>query len=239
MDTPYDSRPATVHAPLDVTLTRQARAGRFFSASPRTLPFEPRDYPEWHRGRTTYGVWMVDADIAPLRARVARARDHLDGVLTAHQRQPHVTLFVCGFCADRPMSDDDFTPAMLARQRRALEAAAVAPFELEIGGLASFDSAVFLEVRDPDHCLAPIRAALAHGQGEVCPHEVYTPHLTVGLYRDAFDKPAVTRRLAAFAEDAPLRLAVTGLHFAVYPAQHPCGLLETREVFPLSGPVRG
>jgi 2'-5' RNA ligase len=203
------------------------------------LAFEPRDYPEWHRGRDRYAVWLIDADLAPLCDRVARARAHLGGLLADAQRQPHVTVFVCGFLAEAATWNDDFTPAMLARQRRALEAAAVAPFELEIGGLASFDSAVFLEVRDPDHCLAPIRAALAHGQGEVCPHEVYTPHLTVGLYRDAFDKPAVTRRLAAFAEDPPRRLAVTGLHFAVYPAQHPCGLLETREVFPLSGPVRG
>lgn len=212
---------------------RLAAARRFFSPGPRTLAFEPRDYPEWHRGRDRYAVWLIDADLAPLRDRVARARAHLGGLLADAQRQPHVTVFVCGFLAEAATWNDDFTPAMLARQRQALARAGVGPFELEVGGLASFDSAAFLDVRDPDGCLAPLRAALAAGRDEVCREEAYVPHLTVGLYRDAFVKDEVARRLAGFADDAPVRLPVRRIDLAVYPARDHGGLLERRESFVL------
>lgn len=212
---------------------RLAAARRFFSPGPRTLAFEPRDYPEWHRGRDRYAVWLIDADFAPLRDRVAQARAHLSGLLADAQRQPHVTVFVCGFLAEAAAWNDDFTPAMLVRQRQALVRAGVGPFELEVGGLASFDSAAFLTVGDPDRCLAPLRAALAAGRDEVCREGTYVPHLTVGLYRDAFAKDAVARRLACFADDAPVRLPVRRIDLAVYPARDHSGPLAVRESFVL------
>ena len=93
-----------------------------FSAAGRTLPQEDRDYPEWHQGRTHYGVWLIDADVGAVRERITQAQAHLAPLLVHHQRQPHITLFVCGFMADVVAHGDDFTPDMLAAQQAALQA---------------------------------------------------------------------------------------------------------------------
>jgi len=199
-----------------------------FSRSPYTLALEDRDYPEWRRGRARYAIWMVDADTAPLRERVGRVRGELAGLFAPHQRGPHITLQVCGVISEPAILDDDFDGAMLARQRAALAAARLPTFTLDIGGIDSFDSAAFLKVRDPARGLAAIRAALAAGHPEVCPGR-YTPHLTIGLYRDRFAKRAVRRRLAALSALPPLRLAVREIVLAGYAARELDGPLETIE----------
>ena len=204
-----------------------------FTRSPRTVPLEDRDYPEWRRGRERYGIWMVDADTAPLRQRVGRVRAELEGLFAPHLRSAHITLFVCGFIAEPAVLDDDFDGAMLARQRAALAAARLPAFTLEIGGIDSFDSAAFLKVRDPARGLAEIRGVLAGGQTEVCPGR-YTPHLTVGLYRDSFAKRDVRRRLAALPPLPPLHLAVREIVFAGYTARELDGPLVTIERVPLA-----
>ena len=203
-----------------------------FTRSPQTLPLEDRDYPHWRRGRERYAIWMVDADTAPMRERVELVRGVLAGLFTRHQRPPHITLHVCGFINEPAVLDDDFDRAMLARQRVALTAAQRSPFTLEIGGIDSFDSAAFLRVRDPTHALTALRAALARGQPEVCPGR-YTPHLTIGMYRDRFSKRIVRQRLAALSPLPPLRLTVSNIVFAGYAARALDGPLEHIERVPL------
>jgi 2'-5' RNA ligase len=204
-----------------------------FTRSPFTVPIEDRDYPEWRRGRERYGIWMVDADTAPVRERVEQVRGELSGLFTQHQRGPHITLFVCGFINEPAVLDDDFDGAMLARQRAALAAARLPAFTLEIASIDSFDSAAYLRVRDPARALPAIRAALAGAQAEVCPGR-YTPHLTVGLYRAAFPKTEVCRRFAALTAGPPLRLTVREIAFAGYAARELGGPLETIERVPLA-----
>jgi 2'-5' RNA ligase len=205
-----------------------------FSASPRTLAVEDRDHAEWRKGRERFGVWLIEVDAEAVRERVARARQWLDGLLSASRRQPHVTLFVCGFIGDRARLDDDFDPAMLAAQRDALRRAAVAPFTLTVGGLDSFDSAAFLQIGDPEGRLLALRAALAEGRTEIR-QSGYTPHLTVGTYCGAFDKPDIAERLDAFAERTPLSLEVRSIAFASYAAREiggPLELIERHELAP-------
>ena len=189
-----------------------------FSAAGRTLPQEDRDYPEWHHGRTHYGVWLIDADISAVRERITQAQAHLAPLLVHHQRQPHITLFVCGFMADVVAHGDDFTPDMLAAQQAALQALQIKPFTLQIGAIDSFDSAVFLRVDDPDQGLAPLRHALGQGTREIR-QSAYVPHLTVGLYSGAFDKDLVTGKLQSFANHKPIPLRVERIHFARYEAR--------------------
>ena len=189
-----------------------------FSSTGPTLPVEDRDYPEWRKGRTHYGVWLIDADIGPVRARLQQAQSHLAPLLAQSQRQPHITVFVCGFIADVVAHDDDFTPAMLAAQQAALQALQPAAFTLHIGAIDSFDSAVFLRVSDPDNGLAPLRHALGQGTREIR-QSAYVPHLTVGLYRGAFDKQQVSAQLQSFVPDAPIPLRVERIHFARYEAR--------------------
>ena len=197
-----------------------------------TLPLEDRDYPEWHKGRVAYGVWLINADLAPVRARVAQVRKHLAPLLVPEAvpptRQPHITVFVCGFIAPAVVHDDDFTPAMLDAQRAALAAAAQGCFTLQIGGIDSFDSAVFLRVVDPEGGLTVLRHALGQDVREVR-QSPYVPHLTVGLYRVAFETGAVAARLAALPPQAPMALRVEGIQFARYQAQVLGGPLEALE----------
>lgn len=214
-----------------------------FTRSPHTVPLEDRDYPEWRRGRERYGIWMIDADTEPVRERIALVRGELGDLLSEHQRSAHVTVFVCGFLVDKAADyasidgfhNDDFEHAMRERQRAALAGARLPAFSLEIGGVNSFDSALFLDVSGAAGPLRAARAALRRGQPEVCPGR-YRPHLTVGLYRDAFAKHELRRRLAKLATLPPLRVAVSELVFASYQACSHSGPLEVIERVALAPP---
>lgn len=201
--------------------------GHHFSADPLTLAIEDRDHSEWRRGRERYAVWMIDADIPELRERVDQARQHLSGLLAPSQRQPHITLFVCGFPAERREHDDDFDDAMFAAQCNALESLSCEAFELRIGRLSSFDLSAFFEVDDPDDAVSRMRARLA-GVCRELRFAPYVPHLTVGLYRDAFDKRDIAARLDRF-ETTEIILPVRAIHLATYAARDIGGSLSIVE----------
>src|SRR5579859_6101293 len=81
-----------------------------------TMVADLRDYPEWRRGRMRYGVWIVPVRDAALLAYIDAARRELAGLIhPSPRRQPHLTLFVCGFPGEG-LDDDDFPPQRLARQ---------------------------------------------------------------------------------------------------------------------------
>lgn len=169
-----------------------------FLAAGHTLENVRRDFPEWHRGRPRYLLWAIDADQPSVRAEMAQAADHLqDLLLDGYVRQPHVTLALCGFPTDDPQREDDFGPAALLAQLKALRAAPCAPFMLQIGQLASFSSAPFLAVQDLEGGLGVLRKALSattHPTGGR-----YVPHVTVGLYRGCYPTAQVQARLDAHA----------------------------------------
>jgi 2'-5' RNA ligase len=192
-----------------------------------TVPAENRDYPEWHNGRETYAVWVLLLEEEGIQNKFKAAREHLSGyLLEPYRRQPHITLFVCGFLVERPRYNDDFTLTQLQSQIQALDEASIEPFEIEIGGLDSFASAPFLSVSDPKDGIARLRGALSLGAREFRTAP-YTPHLTVGLYSGAFPSEEVTRRLAKFPEKQ-IRLNVEQIAFASYRAQEIAGPLTYR-----------
>jgi len=183
---------------------------------PFTLPSECRDFVEWHLGRSPYLFWAVDLDTPVVRQQIDRAVMQLDGLLLgAYRRQPHVTLDVCGFPDDEPRYPDDFGPEVLHAQCQALRAARLACFEIEIGGLASFSSAPYLEVADHGGGLAAVRKCLAvDGANRLT--GAFTPHLTVGLYADAWPAAMVHSRLASFAAGEPLRCQIERISLMSY-----------------------
>ena len=194
---------------------------------PTTLPAENRDFPEWHHGRETYTVWILPLENKAVRGKFEAAREHLNGyLLVPYQRQAHITLFVCGFLVDAPHYEDDFTQAQLQSQIQAFEGVDIQPFEIEIGGLNSFASAPFLEVRDPQDGIAHLREILANGAREFRTAP-YRPHLTVGLYADAFPSAEVAGRMAKFPVET-IRWKVERIAFASYRAQEIAGRLAYR-----------
>ena len=196
-------------------------------APAQSIACERRDYPEWHRGRTRYGVWTLPVDCPRVLARLESARSHLGTWLHGdYRRQAHVTLFVCGFPAKSARFDDDFPGERLAAQIDALAALRSGLFELQIGGLDSYASAPFLTVDDPDQRLEALRAALGQHSAEIR-QAPYHPHLTVGLFARAVPRQALQQRLGEFADAELLPLPVRELHYSTYAAAELFGTLRT------------
>lgn len=192
-----------------------------------TIPAEIRDFPEWHRGRDTYSVWVLPLEDGLIQTKFEAAREHLNGyLLEPYRRQPHITLFVCGFLVGKTQYNDDFTQAQIRKQIQALAEAEIQTFEIEIGGLNSFASAPFLEVSDPQGGIAHLREVLSRGAREFRTAP-YTPHLTIGLYAGAFPSGKLAERMRAFPS-YPIRLEVKQLVFATYQAREIAGLLTHR-----------
>lgn len=187
-----------------------------------------RDFTEWHLGRAHYVLWALDVDCAPVRERVLAAQRCLDGLLLAgYRRQPHITLSLCGFPSPAPWRADEFGAAALDAQVEALRRARPQPFELEISALSSFASAPFLSVHDGSGHIGRLRACLArHDLGH--PEGDYLPHVTVGLYADAWPADDVHPRLNGFAPDRALRLRIDGVSLFSYAAADVGGPLTRR-----------
>jgi len=169
-------------------------------------------------------VWVLRMEEEAIQEKFKAAREHLSSyLLEPWRRQPHITLYVCGFLVEAPQYNDDFTQAHLHAQMKALEKADIQPFEIEIGGMNSFASAPFLEVNDPQGCIARLREVLTRGAREFRT-TAYSPHLTVGLYAGAFPSEEVLARIAAFSSES-IRWPVEQLTLATYRAKKFAGRL--------------
>jgi 2'-5' RNA ligase len=192
--------------------------------SRETIPSLVHDHPDWHHGRRNYSVWLIELGGMEIAQKVAAAKEHLSPFLIKpYRRQPHITLFVCGFLADAPRYDDDYGAGQFGRHAQLLREAAVKPFTVEIGGLNSFASAPFLEVADPGGGIDRVRTLLS-ATGKEVGRSSYTPHLTVGLYSRAFPGSLVCERITSFPKD-PCKLTVDRITFATYQAQEMAGVL--------------
>lgn len=175
-----------------------------------------RDFPEWHLGRSPYVFWGLDVDFPEVRAQVRLAGEHLSGLLLdGYVRQPHVTLDLCGFPAARPECADEFSRELLDRQCSALRAACMSAFDIEVGGLASFSSAPFLRVDDQGGQIAAVRDCLAvDGQHRLAGD--YVPHVTVGLYADAWPIGEIAARFGDFTAGERLRCRIERISLMSY-----------------------
>lgn len=192
-----------------------------------TLPAQLRDYPEWHRGRCRYGLWMILVEQPPLLEHIRQLQRQLADLLhPCGARQPHLTLFVCGFEQPRPRHDDDFTPHLLQAQLEALGSDAGAPCELPLRTADAFASAAILPVDDPENRLADWRATLARTSREIR-QQHYLPHLTLGLFKQRIAADALRERLLELAPP-PEPLQVSALHYASYEARDLFGALRSQ-----------
>lgn len=194
-------------------------------ASTQLISTERRDYPEWHHGRSDFAVWYIEID----QAEVIQYLDHIknffsDLLIDSNQRQYHITLFVCGFLTPKSSHyDDDFEIDTLKQQIQALNSLEIETFELEINGLDSFSSALFLQVEDNNKILVKIRQQLAQYSDEIAALE-YCPHITLGVYNDAWQSDLVLDRIQSIAIK-PFKIQVKYLTFGYYKAQILQGLL--------------
>jgi len=198
-----------------------------------------RDFPEWHRGRSPYVFWALDVDFPEVRALVRRAGEHLAGLLLdGYCRQPHVTLDLCGFPSVAPRHADEFAREMLDRQCAALRSACVPAFDIEVGGLASFSSAPFLRVEDQGGQIAVVRKCLAvDGQHRLAGD--YVPHVTVGLYADAWPVEEIAVRFGNYAPGERLRCRIERICLMSYlPSQIGAALSRVADYELVTGEMR-
>ena len=193
--------------------------------NPTTVPSITQDYPEWHRGRKDYALWLIELGNEEIHKKVHAAREHLaEFLLKPYQRQPHITLFVCGFLADTPRFKDDYGREELRVHTQLLNDSKVKPFSIEIGKLNSFASAPFLEVDDSEGGIHRVRSLLSNAAKEIG-RSAFMPHLTVGLYSGTFSSTVVGRRISTFSSE-PVRFKVERITFASYQAQEIAGPLS-------------
>ncbi len=207
------------------------------SAPAETLVASLRDYPEWHRGRERYGVWIVPVVQPALLAYIDEVRRQLQDLLhPCPERQPHLTLFVCGF--DQPVRtyDDDFVAMQLQQQVARLQAGAGSACALPLARPDSFASAAFIPVGDPEGRLAAWRATLRAAGREVR-QAAYVPHITLGLYRRCVAASEIRARLGALQAPDPW-LAVEQLHYATYLARSQFGALHAHHRVMLDAQIR-
>lgn len=202
-----------------------------FLARPSTIASVFGDFHDWHRGRSPYLLWGILLDQAPVRALAGQAAAHLAHLLAAgYYRQPHVTLGLCGFPAAQPHAPDEFGPADLARQLAELAAAALPPFDIVLGELASFAMAPFLHVAGD--ALAPLHRIL-HQPWPGPAQAPYVPHLTVGLYGGAWPSAEVQEQLETFA-DEPLSCRIGHIDLLAYQPSQIGGPLRRLAQFDLA-----
>ena len=168
----------------------------FLQSSSQLIATEIRDYSEWHRGRSDYGLWYIEITQPEIIEYLDEIQHQFSDILIqSNLRQYHITLFVCGFLTEySPCWDDDFELSLLIKQIKLLDSLKLEEFELEITHIDSFSSALFLQVNDPENHLGNIRQQLAQHSHEIAaPH--YCPHITLGLYQRALQGQALLERL--------------------------------------------
>lgn len=193
-----------------------------------TIPSREQDHFNWHRGRSEFGLWLIDLARGEAAERVEAARRHLAPFLfTPYHRQPHITLFVCGFPTEVPVYHDDLGAELLRSQTELLRRSGIRQFSIRIGGLNSFSSAPYLEVEDRTGGIERIRTLLSATGPEIGRQAEFVPHVTVGLYSGAFRTELLRRELAAF-DSEPLSADIKKITFATYRAQEIAGALTGR-----------
>ncbi|MFN3291334.1 MAG: 2'-5' RNA ligase family protein [Acinetobacter sp.] len=189
----------------------------FLQPHSTVVPTEARDYPEWHLGRERYALWYIEVDDPVLISYLTQLRGQFSDLLyQPNQRQFHITLFIAGFWVEQATQSDDFSRAQLTQQFEHLKNLKLESFQLQVGGLNSFESALFLKVDDAAGMLDKIRKTLLQTSQEVAALS-YCSHITLGLYREAVSSDHVLARMAEI-EDIHSSLNISKLTFGFYQA---------------------
>lgn len=199
-------------------------------------PCEDRDFAEWHWGCAWCAVWVVWLPGAALARAVQAGRQALGAALLPYyDRQPHVTVAYRGLCAGAPGHPAaEFGAAQLRADVATLQAAAVAPFAIQIQGVGSFTTVPYLAVAGA----AGLEAL--HGLHDALVPELpapgwrYVPHVTLGHYAQALPLPQLVATLQAAGVGAEALSAPVGqLALVRYATSQIAGPLAVEGLFDL------
>lgn len=155
-----------------------------------TCKNENRDFVEWHKGRERYAIWAIEVKDEEWIRYLLNARDCLDEYLLQGQhRVAHITLFACGFYEENEK--------LIEAQISSLKKEGLKSFTLGLSELDSFLSAPYFSISDVSNSLSCMRELLANhkledGSGG------YTPHMTVGLYDEAYSTVLLAEKIKTY-----------------------------------------
>lgn len=170
-----------------------------FEAS-NALAHHRRDWAAWARDQTALLLFAIRLENPAVLARLGRLQRHLAEVAGLELHPPHflhVTLQFGGFLAPsgQPPGADQVSREELeaAVERAAPRLARVPAFELPLGGVNAFQSAVFVETPAPE-ALQALRTCIRTAGGaalrRVDPWDELLFHLTLGYFGDGADAQA-------------------------------------------------
>lgn len=187
------------------------------------VPTSIRDYPEWHLGRQNYALWYLEINDQKIVDYLDALRAHFsEFLLEPNSRQYHITLFICGFLThETELYSDDFSLSELEQQREILRKENFSSFQLKIGSVDSFSSALFVQIQDTENILSQIRQKLGLVSNEIAALE-YCPHITLGLYKNVYSSDLILHKISELPvqyKHAEFDLKVEHLTFGYYQAQ--------------------
>lgn len=171
-------------------------------------------FTDWHKGVDHYGFWALEVHDPTWLSLISEAQAFLrQYAYPNYLRAPHITISACGL-----VDDGNFSKVLLAEQINALKTLDIPPFNITIGKLNSFTSAMYLAIEDGSDSLNKIRTKLNAITADH-PTDIYYPHITLGLYRDNFNTRDIANEIEKFRLTAPqtlLPIKVTELVYCQY-----------------------
>lgn len=160
-----------------------------------TCKNEDRDFVEWHKGRERYAIWAIEINDEEWIGDLLKARDYLgEYLLQGRHRVAHITLFACGFFEENSV--------LIESQMLAIKQAELKSFNIGLSELDSFLSAPYFSISDETNSIKNIRDVLEKHILEDR-SRVYAPHMTVGLYDDAYSTVLLSEKIKTY-EIAPV-----------------------------------
>lgn len=192
-----------------------------FLSHKKTTASCDRNFEEWHLGIPHYGFWAVVIDNLNCLDLVSRAQTHLQHLfLPGYTRQAHITLNACGL-----LSETHFSQAKLDQQIRILEYLNLSPFDISLGSIESFSTAAYLSINSSCNTLQKLNKVLSEIVSDSSPI-TYTPHITLGLYRDSFDCQYVINEILNFGSFEKPSIQITEIQFCQYQTTSVQGPIE-------------
>ena len=184
-----------------------------FLSNPFTEKHECRDFVEWHKQIKYYGFWAILIDQPQCVERFFQARHFLKYyLLPGYKRQPHIKIWAAGLMDDAYLSEEQIA-AQIESVQTAMEKE---PFSLSLANINSFTGSPYLEILDRDGKIGQIRDVLQSSYIEDCPPSQFTPHITLGLYQDAYPTSDVADKMRCFQCASPFNFQVNKISFCAY-----------------------
>ncbi len=167
----------------------------------------PGDFSFWHKNREKYTVWALEITDSQLEERLKQARSTLSGFLIEdYNRHPHITISQCGFLCQQKKLQDDYDQTMFWQDVEKLQQLSEQTIRLQISGLlTSWAIAPFFPALDHMGDLKRFNQLLTRTPDD---NYSFTPHITIGLYADAWPTTSIYHALTTSAPLPPLNFEI-------------------------------